>query len=397
MQTRTVEVKSRHPLIHNLLRFFSNPLSRSVGLVFMSHSMVFGSWVTHIPFVKDELKLDEGVLGLVLFAMPVGLLVMNPLTAIIIRRIGAPRATLLSVICYASFALIPVISPNVYLLGLGLFLMGLSGSLVNVSMNTCTTDVERKTSLMIMSTCHGMWSLGGLLGSTISSILKSLGVSPPLHMLGLGILIIILNILLNPILMQLHTERKTGEGGAVFAFPDKVLGLMILVGLCISMGEGVAFDWSGVYLRDYVKTSDAVSALGFAAFTFLMTLGRFLGDFLIPRWGGRLLLQSGGVLVILGLCMAIFFPMPFPTIVGFALIGAGTALGAPILYSASSNLPGYAAGAGLATYATFSFLGFLAGPPLIGYIAKGFGLPWGFACTAMLTFIAIILSRKLKI
>jgi fucose permease len=178
-----------------------------------------------------------------------------------------------------------------------------------------------------------------------------------------------------------------------FVRPNRDLLLMILIGLALAMGEGAAFDWSAVYLRETLGSSNQIAALGFASFSLTMTGFRFMGDAIIPKIGAKRWLQIGSMVAASGLFFAIALPYPLTALLGFALLGAGCSLGAPILYAAALRVPGIPPAAGLATFATFSFIGFLAGPPLIGFVAEGFGLYYGLGFVALMLIISAGLSR----
>jgi len=387
-------------LVRSVLSFFMNRQALAVGLVFASDSLLFGSWVSHIPYVKQKLSLSEAELGLVLFALPAGLLVMNPLTGRIIARLGEARSCFWSAIGLAIFMCIPINAPNTLVLTIGLFLVGLAAALINVAMNTSATNLERHQGSVIMSSCHGMWSLGGLLGSGIAGAVIALHVPPPVHIMVVSVLILLATFLIQPMLARIPSSSRTETGekaGSSFVMPTFDLLLMILIGLALAMGEGAAFDWSAVYLRETLGASSQIAALGFASFSLTMTGFRFLGDAIIPKIGGKRWLQIGGVLAALGLVLAIALPYPTTALLGFGLLGAGCSLGAPVLYAAALRVPGIPPAAGLATFATFSFIGFLAGPPLVGFIAEGFGLYFGLGFVALMLLISAGLARLVNL
>ncbi|AKD56703.1 MFS transporter [Spirosoma radiotolerans] len=390
----------RNLFVQNLLTFFLNKQALAVGLVFASDSILFGSWVAHIPYVKANLHLSDAELGLTLFAMPIGLLVMNPLTGWIIARLGEARSCFWSAVGLTLAICIPLNAPNPYVLAIGLFLMGLNAALINVAMNTTATNLERAKGIVIMSSCHGMWSLGGLLGSGIAGAVIALHMSPPTHLAVMAGLILLLTFVLQPILSQIPSSSRTETGekaGSSFVRPNLDLLLMILIGLALAMGEGAAFDWSAVYLRETLGASSQIAALGFASFSLTMTGFRFLGDAIIPKIGAKNWLQIGGILAAAGLLFAIALPYPATALIGFGLLGAGCSLGAPVLYAASMRVPGIPPAAGLATFATFSFIGFLAGPPLIGFVAEAFGLYYGLGFVAVMLLISAGLARMVKL
>ncbi len=398
----TIPLPKRHRnvFVQNLLTFFMNRQALAVGLVFASDSLLFGSWVAHIPHIKEKLHLSDADLGMALFAMPIGLMIMNPFTGWIIAKLGESRACFWSAIALTLAICIPVNAPNTFVMASGLLLVGLSSALINVAMNTAATNVERLQGISIMSSCHGMWSLGGLIGSGVAGAVIALHMSPSAHMAAMAGLILLVTFLLQPMLTTIPSSSKTESGqkaGSSFVLPNLDLSLMILIGLAVAMGEGVALDWSAVYLRETLGASSQIAALGFGAFSLTMTGLRFVGDAILPRVGAKRWLQLGSLLAASGLLLAIAFPYPAMALVGFALLGAGCSLGAPILYSASMRVPSIPPAAGLATFATFSFVGFLAGPPIIGFVAESFGLYYGLGLVSIMLLLSTGLSRIVKL
>ncbi|WP_128546903.1 MFS transporter [Larkinella soli] len=392
----TVDELSRPTLGKSLQTFFTLPQARAVGLVFASESLLLGSWVAHIPYVKAKLGLTDAQLGLALFGLPAGLILMNPMTGWIIGRIGAARACFLSALALCFSALFPINAPNMVVLAAGLFFIGLSSALLNVAMNTCATDVEREHGISIMSSCHGMWSLGGMIGSLIAGVMIAFHLPPPVHILGMIASILTLTLAMRPILAAIPPQAHSGSQTA-FVRPNLMLFLMILIGLALAMGEGVALDWSAVYLRESAGATSQIAALGFGSFSLAMTLGRFMGDTIIPRYGARRLLGLGSLVAASGLLLAVALPSPIPVLTGFVLLGAGSSLGAPILYAASMRIPGIPPATGLATFASFSFVGFLAGPPVIGFVAEAYGMAYGLGLVALLLILTAVLTLKVKL
>lgn len=382
-------------ILRALSGFFVNPLARAVGLVFAADSFLFGSWVARIPYVKYNLGINDAELGLALFLLPIGSIVMNPFTGKIIQRIGSARGCIIGGLGFFASVMLPILADSLFILSLGLFVMGFFTALLNVSMNTCAANLEKEQNITIMSTCHGMWSLGGMAGSTLAGVLIFADVSASLHMLGVAIFLMVFILLIQKKLQEIHEEKSSNSTS--LARPNKALIILIIIGIAVSMGEGVSFDWSAIYLREIAGSSASFSALGFAFFSLAMTIGRFIGDTIIPRFGPKRLLAFGGFLAAAGLLITILFPYPYAVLLGFLVLGFGCSLGAPILYAASMRLPGTTPAAGLATFATLSFIGFMAGPPIVGFIAEGFGLPTGFFFVLILLAISGVASRWAKI
>ncbi len=388
----TSPIRPANPFLQNLLTFFGNSQARTIGLVFASDSLLFGSWVAHIPSVKEKLQLSDGALGLALFAMPAGLMVMNPFSGRIINQLGEARTCFWAAIGLFLSICIPINAPNTSILMVGLFLVGLCNALLNVAMNAAATNVEKAHGLTIMSSCHGMWSVGGMVGSTIAGLVIGAHVAPNIHIMVLAGLMLLLTLALQPTLRRIPDQ--TNETVASFVRPNRDLLIMIFIGLVLAMGEGTAFDWSAVYLRDVTGASAQIAALGFGAFSLMMTLGRFTGDAIIQRVERKLILQIGGLVAAGGLLLMMLLPYPSTALLGFALLGTGCSLGAPILYAAALRIPGIPPAAGLSTFATFSFIGFLAGPPIIGFVAQAVGLTYGIALVAVLSVLSTLLARR---
>ena len=398
IQTSSLLRRSVTKVYTNLHHFFTHRTARAIGLTFAADSMMFGSWATHIPHVKSALGLNDAQLGLALFGLPLGLLVMNPVSPVLLHRVGLVRTTVISTVLMAlSFAL-PVWMPERWSLMAALAVVGAAVAVLNVAMNTCATHVENAERVYIMSSCHGMWSMGGMVGSGISAALIAVGVTPRMHLSLLAVLVAAgAWFYLRPALSKVPEADDSDRTGSKFVWPTRDLLLMIFIGLCDSLGEGVAFDWSAVYLRDVLGAPAQVAALGFTCFSLTMMAMRFTGDVLIPRFGERALLFFSAVLTALSLGVIIVSPSPASGILGFLLLGGGVALGAPILFNAAARVPGLAPGAGLATYATFSFIGFLAGPPAIGFVSEAVGFGVALGAVAALAGLSVLAIRKVRL
>ncbi len=387
----------------SLASFFAEKKSRAVGLAFFLDSLIFGSWVAHIPFVKEKLGLDDGQLGLALFAMPVGLLAMNPFCALVLKKIGASGAAFWSLVGLAGAICFPISVPTTGLLMLGLFAVGACLSLANVAVNTLATAIENAEKRSIMASCHGMWSFGGLVGSASAAALTGMGWSPKMHILAVAATVAAAMFFLKKDLFRVKMSKKETQNGeksqkaSSFIWPTPALWLMIFVGSIASICEGTAFDWSGVFLRDVSKAPLEISALGFAFFASTMAAARFTGDVVIPRIGEKRALLFSAALSAAGLFWMVALPATATAAVGLMMLGAGTAWFAPVLFNASARIEGLAPGAGLATFSTFSFLGFLAGPPVIGFVSRSFGLPTAFLGVGVLAVFSIFLVRRMRL
>jgi MFS family permease len=181
-----------------------------------------------------------------------------------------------------------------------------------------------------------------------------------------------------------------------FSKPDRLLFLLGVIGFCSMASEGAMFDWSGVYFKDVVKAPASLVVLGYTSFMIMMAGGRFVADKLIARYGRKLLLQISGVMISTGLFISVLFPYLIPSTFAFMLVGLGVSSIVPTVYSTAGKHPSIAPGIALATVSSVSFLGFLMGPPLIGYIAEAAGLRYSFAFIGLFGFGISILVTRMK-
>ena len=389
-------------MLTHLRTFFTHRQSLAIGMIFISVGFLFGNWATLIPYIKQKFELNDAQLGLLLLSLPLGAISMNPFSTYFINRFGMRNTSMVGLILLVATYVIPVSISYLPLVVLGLILVGMSLSVTNVAMNTCVTSLEHQYKINIMSTCHGMFSAGLMFGSISSSLLQGMKILPSYQMISIGIILIILVFLLRRTILSIHEEKITeiGEGsppGAKFILPKGALLLMILISLCTNITEGTMADWTAVYMKDIVQTDAYFIGWGLAGYSMFMALGRFLGDALIPRFGGNNVIRAGGIVVAIGVLIAIFLPYTITAILGFTMVGAGVSCAAPVLYGSAARVPGMAKGAGLATMNTFSMAGFLAGPVIIGFISKSVNLPFAFSLVAVLAIIWSFLVNRVKL
>ena len=382
-------------MIKNLNAFFKNQQAVAVGLVFMTISTLFGSWVTRIPDIKTMLNFDEGTLGLSLLGMSIGALLMMPFSAWVMSKFGTGKTMFIGVIVATFTMALPAFATSFWSLVALLFLAGLLHGLTDVAMNAAAAAIEQTQKIRILSTCHGMFSLGGMLGAVLGSYLAGLGVSVQMHLMSVSIFMIVVVLLFSKTL--LNVEDVETEEGKLFVLPSGALIGLAIVGFVIMMGEGAVADWSAIYIRDYLNGSAAMAGLGFAGFSLTMAIGRFTGDSIIPKYGSKAIIQFGSILGAIGLAAVIFIPNIYVAIAGFTIIGLGFSCVVPILFSAAAKVPGVVPGTGIAAVTTSGIFGFLIGPPSIGMIANQFSLTFAYGCMMVLVIIAIFISMKVQI
>lgn len=251
-------------------------------------------------------------------------------------------------------------------------------------MNAHGVEVERAYGRPVMSSFHGMFSIGGLIGAGIGGLFAWLDLSAAATLTAVGI-----PLALASLYARRHLLPATPPPTTHTIAPRRVpwtnwiilMGIVAFAGL---VGEGAANDWTAVYLFQNLGAPQAVAAAGFAVFSTAMTIGRFAGDRLAQRFGPVRLVRYSGLIAALGLGSALLIGQIPVAFAGFALFGLGLATIVPQVFSAAGNHDPARAGQAIAQVATVGYAGLVAGPAIIGGAAELIGLPAALGIPALL-------------
>ena len=373
---------------------FSKRANRiAVASFFFIAGLSFASWASRIPDIKTKLHLSDAALGAVLFALPVGSMISLPLSGWLVAKYGSKRMVTIGAACYPLALIFIGMATNVWQLVGVLFAFGLLGNLCNISVNTQAVGVESLYGRSIMASFHGIWSLAGFSGAAVGTFLVSKNISPFIHFC----LIATVSLIVNMIVQRFALAKDGGyPDQPVFAKPDTRLLKLGLIAFSCMVCEGTMFDWSGVYFQKVVEAPKELITLGYAAFMGTMAGGRFIGDRIVTRFGQQRVLQGSGIVITCGLLIAVLFPTIVSATAGFLLVGFGVSSVIPLVYSAAGKSKTLSPGVALAAVSTIGFLGFLMGPPVIGFIAQAFSLRWSFTLIAFLGFGTTVLASLMK-
>jgi len=343
--------------------------------VFFANGAALGSWVPHIPDAKHALALTDSVLGFALLGMAAGSLLGLPLSGALTARFGSRAATTAAILAVLLATPLPILAPSLTIFTLALTLLGVANGGVDVAMNAQAIAIEERGGRPIISSFHGLFSAGGLVGAAGAALAMSADVGSRAHLLMTGAGLLLVSV--GAVAFLLPTAASSTAHSPIFRLPrGPLLGLGVLA-LCALLAEGAIGDWAAVYLRDYAGTNAELAALGFAAFSLAMTAGRLLGDRFVRRYGGPRVLSVGGGVAAALLAAGLFTAGPWAILLGFAAVGLGLANAVPILFSAAGKLAAVPPSIGIAAVSTAGYCGFLLGPPLIGLVAERFSLGTG--------------------
>ena len=365
----------------------------AVSVFFFIAGFVFASWASRIPDIKNNLHLSDAGLGSVLLSLPAGLMTGLPLAGFLVSRYGSKKVMITGAILYPGVLLLLGLATTTWQLSAALFMFGFCGNLLNISINTQAVGVEAIYGRSIMASFHGLWSLAGFTGAAASTVMISFRLSPFQHFCIIGVAAAIL-------IFAAHKHALPSDRGntkqPIFAKPDKSVLKLGLIAFGSLVCEGTMFDWSGVYFDKVLQVPGSLRTIGYIAFMSSMAGGRFVADLLVTKFGVKLMLQLSGIVITCGLLTAVIFPFIIPATIGFLLVGIGVSSVVPLTYGLAGKSTTMSPGAALAALSTVGFLGFLLGPPLIGFIAQAAGLRWSFTVIAIIGFTTTILATKIK-
>ena len=364
-----------------------------VSVFYFAMGLCFASWASRIPDIKTMLQLSEGDLGSILFAVPVGQLIVMPFSGKMVTRYGSKTILMFGLVLYV-FSLVSLgFATTAWELSAGLFAFGVSGNLSNIAVNTQGVATEVLFKKAIMASFHGAWSIAGFSGAIVGLGMLALGLSPLYHFLIVAIVVLIAMAFASKHLIKAQENIKS-EKKKFFTKPDSALIWLGVIGFCCMASEGVMFDWSGVYFKEIIKVPGPLVIVGYTSFMIMMALGRFTADFLIRKYGRKKILQLSGILMSTGLFISVIFPYIIPSTIAFMMVGLGVASVVPTVYSVAGKNPNVPPGEALTIVSSVSFLGFLMGPPVIGYIAEMTSLRVSFAVIGIFGYvIAVMVSR----
>lgn len=384
---------------------------------FLAQGLCFSSWASRIPDVKAMFDVyDVFYWGLVLFLIPVGKFVAIPLAGFLVSRLGSRIMVQASVFGYAlSLFLIGAVS-SIYALGACLFFFGVFWNMCDISLNTQGIVIERLFGRTIMASFHGGWSLAACLGAVIGFFMIMAGVPPFIHF-SVSALLILLIILCGRRYLQddrvrqfeeveVKEEKGQKETPALLSFirkPELILIQFGLAGLFGLIVESAMFDWSGLYFESVLQVPKSLQ-IGFLVFMVMMTVGRFLANWVYGRLGKQRVLQLAGAFIFIGFFVSallggVFDNMILKVVVnslGFMLVGLGISCVVPTIYSlvgAKSHTP---VGIALTILSSISFVGSLVAPVLIGAISKAFDLEYAYLVVGVLGLCLFLMTTYCK-
>ena len=360
-----------------------------LSVFFFLSGVCFSTWASRIPTIKTEFGYNEAELGTMLLCMPISSLLGLPLSGWLISKYDSRKPmTVAFILLGISLSLIGF-STSTLMLVPSVCLFSFSMRIMSISVNTQAIALQKKFERKINGSFHGLWSTGGIAGVGISTLLVAIKVSMGTHLLIVGILTLITTFYSYRFLLR--NDRASSPNKPGIKKPDPYIVYLGLLAFFAAICEGGMFDWSGVYFREVVSVD--LFTLGYLIFMIFMALSRFASDRMIEEFGMAKMYIGSASLVFTGIALAVIFPYFWPAMIGFCLVGFGTASIIPMTFLLAGASRKFSPGIAISIIASYSIVGMLIGPPMIGYIAHALSLRIAFVAFAFAGLMLIPVSQ----
>ena len=364
-------------------------------VAFMVIGVLEAAWAPLVPYVKRAFVIDEGTLGLLMLCSGLGSICTLPLSGFFVNRYGAKKVVYVSglLMAFALFTISMLI--NVWLTGVMLVIFGGCTITIDVAANVNGIAIERKTGRHLMSSFHGGYSLGTLIGAGTMSVLFTLGLIPKWAVVICMFVTIIALIfgcrdLLPKDELEADTPIEKPREGKLYITP-----MVVVVGLlCFIMyaSEGAVMGWSAIFVSQERGVDVSMAGFFYTAFAVSMTIMRLCGDKTVNRLGQRFVVAGGALLIAVGFMVVVLVDSSVAAVAGFVIVGCGAANVVPQLVSFAAHIKGMAVHNIISFINALGYSGILLGPVLIGFVGKHYGLHISFIGIAVFVLIVAVVS-----
>ncbi|MFJ4254250.1 MFS transporter [Microbacterium sp. NPDC090003] len=385
----------------------------AVAALFLTNGALFANILPRYPEIKEQLGLDNTVYGLAVASFPVGAIVAGLAAATLIRRFGSAKVAVVGTVLTSVGVLAAGLAPSVLLFALGLFIGGAMDAITDVAQNAHGLRVQRGYGRSILNSFHAVWSIGAVLGGSMAAGAIALGLPIGVHLAISAVLFSAVSLTALRFCLpgldaagaaaDAEDEEAVADPGEVQAAvragirPRVVLMLiaLVIIAMAGTIVEDAGNSWATLYLGS-LGAPAAIAAAGFIALVGAQFIGRLLGDGLVDRFGQRLVARAGGVIVVVGMGVALALPTIPGTIIGFAAAGFGVATLVPAAMNEADVLPGLRHGTGLTVVSWLMRLGFLLSPPVVGLIADATSLRVGLLLIPVVGVAVVLFAGVLR-
>jgi MFS family permease len=360
-----------------------------LSIFFFLSGVTFSTWASRIPTIKDNFQFNEAELGTILLFMPISSLVGLPVSGWLVSRFDS-RVPLACGFVAMSIALVFVgLADSRFSLIASLCIFSFCMRIFNISVNTQALTVQKLFDRKINGSFHGLWSTGGIVGVGFSTLLVAVNVSMEIHLAIISALTLIATAFAYKHLIR--NDRAPSGNKPILSKPDPYIVYLGMLVFLAAICEGGMFDWSGIFFKEVVNVQ--IFTLGYLTFMIFMALSRFASDRIVDQIGMPKTYVMSAIFIFSGIILAVVFPYFWTSLIGFCLVGFGTASVIPMTYLLAGTSRKYSPGMAISIIATYGIVGMLIGPPMIGYIAHAFNLKISFIAFAIAGLALIPISQ----
>jgi MFS family permease len=346
----------------------------ALSIYFFLSGIGFSTWASRIPTIKTFFNLNDAELGTILLVMPITSIIGLPISGWLVSKFDSRVPLVVSFVFFSfSIALIGYATTTLVLV-LAISLFSFFMRILNIAMNTQSITLQKKFDKPIVGSFHGLWSTGGLMGVIVCTLMVKFDISMTVHLLLISVLTLIASVACYK--YSLANDKSPSGNKLIIGKPDTFILYLGFILFFAALCEGGMFDWSGIYFKEVV--GEDIFTYGYLTFMASMALSRFFSDKIIQDIGVRNTYVLSAVTIASGVSMAVFFPFFWPALFGFCLVGFGTAPIFPMTFMLGGTSKKYSPGMAISIISTYSTVGFLLGPPLVGYLSHAFGLQNAF-------------------
>lgn len=369
--------------------------------IFFAFGALLNTWLSRIPLIKEHLHLSTGELSIALFASPVGVVLALQVVPHAVSRVSSRTVIrwAMSVVCVALVLL--GLAGSVYALGAALLLLGLGAGALDMAVNTQGVAIERRCGRPILSGLHAVYSVGTLAGALVGAGAAKLAISPLAHFATVAAVLLALSLLRSRALLGAEADAPIGATADQHVSSPRLrnypgLVMLGLVALCSFFTEGAVDNWSGIYLHETLRASLAAAPLAAAGFAIGMTAGRATGDALISRWGRAATMARVAAVASAAALVPALAGSAAVAIVGYAILGLASGAIVPLAFGVAGNVRGIAPAWAMSRVTTLGYIGFVASPPVMGFVAQATSLRAAFALLTPLMIAVVLIAVRLQ-
>ncbi len=359
--------------------YFQRKPNEAVFVSFFLYAFSLGTLFPRLGDLQTQMGIDKATLGFALIGLPFGVQVTLLFADRIVRKVNFRMILIIGLPLLSISQCLSALMQSPYLFAGILIVGGASIAVVEVAVNLEADRIEASFGRRIMNRSHAYWSFGFFGAGIIGAGFSQLGISPFLHFVATTFVITIVTALLFIKYVAAKPRRDSPPQKKLFVWPSKSIFFLVVFSLSAMLVEGASIDWSVIFMRDIFNTVPLISGLSLALAAIAQGIVRYLADQFVDQYGPEKVSFYSLNSMVLGVALVVFSPTPITALLGFLLLGGGSAVIFPLAMSAAARDSEKTPEENVASLAQFVFVVFLLAPPILGFIGEYFGLRWSFA------------------